>query len=100
MDCGITDRIATNQFRSLIDLDVIFISVDVLVILFEPTSISVFLSEFIGLLLPRLGNFALFDLFVFPTGIALPRNLHNTGINNLTPRKKVLHREDCKGSAG
>lgn len=38
MRCGgITDRIAADQFRSLIGLDVVFVAVEVPVVLFEPT---------------------------------------------------------------
>ena len=78
-----TDSIGADEFCVLINFDMIFVTIKKQLILFNPASINVFLSELMGLLFPCIRGFTGFYFFVFLPCIALPRNFDKTGIDYL-----------------
>ena len=83
MNICTTDSIGADEFCVLISFDMIFVTVKKQLVLFNPTSIDVFLAEFIGLLFPCFRCFTGFYFFVFLPCIALSGNFYQTGIDYL-----------------
>lgn len=62
----------------------VLVVVEIHLVFHGPASIKVFLAKLVALLFPGLRNLERFDPPVFLTVVALPGNINETGINNLT----------------
>jgi len=62
---------------------VVLVAVKVHLVLLCPAGITVFLAELVGLLFPGFGSFALLDLPVFLTAVALTGNFNEAGVDDL-----------------
>jgi len=77
MDAGVGDLVGLDQLACPVYFDVILVSVMSLLILLRPPGVRVFLAEFGRVVLPVLGNLALFDRCVFfPTVSLSPQSWH------------------------
>jgi len=108
MHSGIRDHVLMNQLVALVHVDMVLVSEETAAILFGPAGIGVFLAALGGLILPRLGCFALIDLFPFLPVQPLPWNRHKTRVDDLPgpcgvasfPQKSMEGREQSLRQLG
>jgi len=68
----------------VVGTDMIFAAKVLLFVFLGPASFNVFLPLDIWIFLEAVGGAALFDLFVLFPAVALPRNVDETGIDDLS----------------
>jgi len=84
MNCSIGYHVVADELRSFVSLVVILVAIEIHLVFLGPTSITAFLGKLVGLLFPGFRNLTLLDLPVLFARVALPGNLNETGVNDLS----------------
>ena len=74
----------SNEFVSIVDADVVLVTIVILTVLLCPPCFHIFLAQLGRILFPIFGGFTLFDLSVLFPAVALPRCGNQAGVNDLS----------------